>query len=252
VSIEQPEAPEPTTRDSWAIILRSLRPQASASHLLTGLLCMLLGFALVTQVRHTQSSGLSALRQSDLVQLLEETTDRSRELRTRVAELERTRDELASGTNQQQAALEAATARAATQGVLSGRLPATGPGVVLVVRDPGRTVTAAAFVTILTELRNAGAEAVQIDGQRVTAETFFLDGPDGVLVDGILVSGAARWLVIGESHTISQALQIPGGALSLVRSQGATASVTASDDVEITATREPHELRFASPVPATG
>ncbi len=246
------ERPEPTMRESWGVILRSLRPQASASHLLAGLLCALLGFALVTQVRHTQSSGLSALRQSDLVQLLEETTDHSRELRTRVTELERTRDELASGTNQQQAALEAATARAGTQGVLSGRLPAVGPGITLTVNDLHRSLTASTYVTILTELRNAGAEAVQVDGQRVTAETFFLDGPDGVLVDGVLVGNPAVWLVIGDSHTISQALEIPGGALSLVRSQSAVASVATAEELQVTATRVPHELRFASPVPDEG
>lgn len=242
------ERPEPTTRESWGVLVRSLRPHASAGQLLTGLLCLLLGFALVTQVRHTQSSGLSALRQSDLVQLLEETTDRSRELRGRVAELEQTRDELASGTNQQQAALEAATERAATQGVLSGRLPAVGPGVIVSINDVNRAMTASMFVTILTELRNAGAEAVQVDTRRVTAETFFLDGPDGVLVDGVLVGNPATWRAIGDSHTISQALEIPGGALSLARSQGATAWVTSADEVEISVTRTPRDLRFATPV----
>lgn len=240
--------PERPARESWALLMRALRPQASTSQLLVGILCALLGFALVTQLRHTQTSGLSALRQSDLVRLLEETTDRSRELRSRVTELERTRDELASGTNQQQAALEAATARASTQGILSGRLPAVGPGVRLILSDSSRVLTAASYVTILTELRNAGAEAVQIDSQRVTAETFFLDGPDGVLVDGVVVPNPVVWRVIGDPHTIGQALDIPGGALSLVRSQGASAAVTQVDDVEITATRRPGELRFATPV----
>lgn len=242
----------PGALGAWSVLLRALRPQASASHLLTGLLCAVLGFALVVQMQHTQAGGLASLRQSDLVQLLEETTDRSRELRERVTELEKTRDELASGTNQQQAALDAATQRAATQGVLSGRLPAVGPGVVLTVRDPGRTVSASTYVTILTELRNAGAEAVQLAGQRITAETFFLDGPDGVLVDGVLVADPARWDVIGDSHTIAQALEIPGGALALVRSQGAEAEVTSLVSVEVTATRSPREPRFASPAPTQG
>lgn len=240
--------PERSASESWGLLLRALRPQASAGQLLVGVLCALLGFALVVQMRHTQSSGLSALRQSDLVRLLEDTTDHSRELRSRVSELERTRDELASGTNQRQAALEAATARAGTQGILSGRLPAVGPGVRLTLADSSRSLTASTYVTILTELRNAGAEAVQIDGQRVTAETFFLDGPDGVLVDGVLVANPVPWLIIGDAHTITSALEIPGGATSLVRSQGGTATLVPSDEVTVTATRGTHELRFATPV----
>lgn len=252
VSTDPPPSTDRAHRDAWKVIWRGLRPQATASQLLTGLLCLVLGFALVTQVRQTQSSGLTALRQSDLVLLLEETTDRARELRGRVAELEGTRDELASGTNQQQAALEAARERATIQGVLSGRLPAEGPGVVVTTRDSARVVTASMYVTLLTELRNAGAEAVQLGDRRVTAETFFLDGPDGVLVDGVLVDDPATWLVIGDPHTIAQALEIPGGALALVRSQGASAHVTTMDEVEITAVREPRELRFASPVPEPG
>jgi len=47
-----------------------MKPRATRGQLLGGLLCMVLGFALVVQARSTQEQGLSSLRQADLVRIL--------------------------------------------------------------------------------------------------------------------------------------------------------------------------------------
>ena len=76
-----------------------LRPRTRRVDLLVGLLLGVLGFALVVQVRSTQRVGvLASARQEDLVQILDELSNRSDRLRQEVASLTATKQRLTSGT----------------------------------------------------------------------------------------------------------------------------------------------------------
>ena len=56
--------------------------------------------------------------------------------------------------------------------ILTGTVAATGPGVTLTIDDPDGSVTAATLLDGVEELRDAGAEAIEInDSVRVVAST---------------------------------------------------------------------------------
>jgi uncharacterized protein YlxW (UPF0749 family) len=246
---DAPPVPPPTPERvvGWRALGRALRPRATRAQVLTGVLCALLGFAIAVQVRQTDQSSLSVMRESELVSLLDQTTRQADELQDQVTELERTHTELQSGSTGREAALEAATRSAAAQGILSGRLPAEGPGVVVTVQDPDGEVKALTLLNLLEELRNAGAEAVQLNDQRLTASSYVLGTDDGVVVDGAVVAPPYRGVAIGDADTIATALAIPGGAVAKVQIDGGTASVATEDRVEITATRAVPEPEHATP-----
>ncbi|MGW9418300.1 DUF881 domain-containing protein [Cellulosimicrobium funkei] len=229
---------------------RAMRPRASRSQVMVGVLCALLGFALVVQVSQTQEDQLSSLRQSDLVRLLDDVTQRSGELEDQVSSLEATRDELQSGSGRERAALELAEQQAETLGILSGRLPAEGPGVEIEVVEGAEPLKAFGLFNVLEELRNAGAEAMEVNGVRLVASSYFEDTSDGVVVDGQVISSPYRWTAIGDPSTLETALEIPGGAMASLRADGARTTVTQQDQAEVTATVEPRAPRYATPVPA--
>ncbi len=229
---------------------RAMRPRASRSQVMVGVLCALLGFALVVQVSQTQEDQLSSLRQSDLVRLLDDVTQRSGELEDQVSSLEATRDELQSGSGRERAALELAEQQAETLGILSGRLPAEGPGVQIEVVEGAEPLKAFGLFNVLEELRNAGAEAMEVNGVRLVASSYFEDTSDGVVVDGQVISSPYRWTAIGDPSTLETALEIPGGAMASLRADGARTTVTQQDQAEVTATVEPRAPRYATPVPA--
>ncbi|PJI85583.1 DUF881 domain-containing protein [Luteimicrobium subarcticum] len=238
----------PGRRHTFASLLR---PRLNTSQLIVAVLCAALGFAFIVQVRQNQSDSLSSLRQSDLVRLLDDVTQRSQALEREYSSLRVTRDELQAGSGSQQAAIKLAKDRAATQGILSGRLPAQGPGVTLTIEEGTQTVGAATMFNVLEELRNAGAEAVQINGVRLVASSWFALAGNSLVVDDVPVTSPYTWVAIGDPDTLAPALGIPGGALAAVRSQGATAEVKSATKVEVTATREPEDPKYATPVPVS-
>lgn len=240
------DAPPP---EAWRTLGRSLRPRANRAQVLAGLLCGMLGFAVVVQVRQTHDEGLSTLRQSELVGILDQTTRQGDELEREADSLERTRQKLLSGSTSSQAALDAAMSSAATQGILAGRLPAEGPGLSITVADPDGVVAARSLLNLLEELRNAGAEAVQLNDLRITASSYVVEGEGrGVVVDGVAVEPPYRWLVIGDPATMGNAMEIPGGAFATIRNDGGRPTAVQQDDVSILATRTVPEPRFATPL----
>ncbi len=105
------------------------------------LLCVLLGIAIITQVRQTESGdSLETARPADLLILLDSLQQREAALNTEVADLQRTLAQLQASGTSDQAAIENAQARLAALSILIGTVPATGPGVTLTITDttPGR------------------------------------------------------------------------------------------------------------------
>ena len=93
------------------------------------LLCMLLGVAIVTQVRQTESGdSLETARPADLLVLLDSLQQREAALNTEVADLQRTLASLQASGSSDQAAIENAQARLAALSILIGTVPRPGPG----------------------------------------------------------------------------------------------------------------------------
>ena len=243
-------ADDPPQQSAWAVLRRSLAPRATRGQIVTGVLCAVVGFALVVQVQANRSDGLSSLRQDELVRILDDVTRRTSDLQDQILTLRARRAELVTGSDTERAAREAAAERAEVQGILAGRLPAEGPGIGLTIREPADRIPAAVLYNVLEELRNAGAEVIQVGDLRLTASSFFIDTPDGVEVDGSLLESPYRWLAIGDPDTISLALSIPGGALAKVRNAGGATVLTTHELVQITAVRALDPPRFATPAPA--
>lgn len=218
------------------------KPISLRSQLLIGVICVVLGFAIVTQVRQTADDEFAGLRQDDLIRLLDEVTQRNQDLSAEGENLRRDRNALRSGSDAQRLAEEYQL----VLGVLAGTEPVEGPGVVVTIEGVDE-VSAQVMVHMLEELRNAGAEAVELSGQRLTASSSFVDSDEGVLADGVLLSESMEWRAIGNSQTMAVALDIPGGALAGFRNVGAVVAMEQRDLVQITSIREVREAEFAAP-----
>lgn len=231
-------------------LLATLRPRATRGQLLAALLCAVLGFALVVQVRQNSGGNLSTLRQNELVALLDRISAQSAALDQEARKLQAERDRLRSGAAGSAAAEQAARERLEVLAILAGTAPATGPGITLQISDPDRKVSAAVLLDTLQELRDAGAEAVQVGPVRVVASTAFTDTSDGVAADGTVLDPPYVFRVIGDPDTLAAALAIPGGVLDALGQQQATGTVTPQDSVSIDALHPVTTPQYARPAPS--
>jgi uncharacterized protein YlxW (UPF0749 family) len=249
------EEPTPTgaatepSPDGRSRLLAAMRTPGSRGQVTVALLLAVLGFAAVTQVHaNDRDDAYVGARQGDLIQYINNLSLASQRTETEIAKLQETRDALRDDTESRRTALEVARQQADTLGILAGTLPAVGPGVRITVSGSSAGVGTNQLLNGLQELRDAGAEVIEINDQvRVVAQTSLSDTAGGVLVDGEVLRAPYVIDAIGDPHTLSTAMDFTGGFISEVRDVGGKVAVEKRDRVEIVSVREPSAPTYAKP-----
>ncbi len=234
-------------RRSWRRLVVAGRPRATRANLLAAALALALGFAIVVQLRATSIEGLEGLREDDLVRILATVNQDNSRLAEELTTLQGSRDQLIRD-NGGAGAVQAAQDRLDSLGILAGTVGAQGQGIVMMIEVPSGDYTAAMLLDAVQELRDAGAEAIQIDDVRVVASTYFSDVGNDIAVDGHPIVAPFRVLAIGDSKTLSSAMAIPGGVVDNVTRVGGRATVEQVSTVRITALHVVSPPRYARPV----
>jgi len=251
-----PDEPPPEIGDLYgggvAGVVRRGRSQIVFGALAV-LLCVVLGIAIVTQVRQNESGdSLETARPADLLVLLDSLQQREAALNTEVTDLQQTLAQLQASGSSDQAAIENAQARLAALSILIGTVPATGPGVTLTIEDTAPGVPAETMLDVINELRAAGAEAMEIRGGqtavRVGVDTWVVGTPGALTVDSATLNPPYSVLAIGDPPTLAAAMNIPGGAMDSIKRVGGSMVVQQSDRVDVTALRQPKPRQYAQPV----
>jgi uncharacterized protein YlxW (UPF0749 family) len=212
-------------------------------------LLAVLGFAAVTQVRaNGRGDSYVGARQGDLIQYINTLSLASQRAEADITRLQGTRNALGSDTDARRAALTRAQQQADTLGILAGTVPAVGPGVEVRVTASGNGVGTNQLLNGLQELRDAGAEVIELNGKvRVVAQTSLQDtAGGGVLVDGTVLRSPYVIDAIGDPHTLATALDFAGGFVSDVRAVGGRVHIAQSDSVEVTAVRQLRAPTYAT------
>jgi uncharacterized protein YlxW (UPF0749 family) len=220
---------------------------------LAALLCLVLGLAIVTQVRQTKSGdSLDTARPADLLVLLDSLRQREATLNAEVSELQNTLNQLQASGNTDQAAIQSAQARLAALSILVGAVGATGPGVTVTIEDPGPGVSPEVMLDVINELRAAGAEAIETNDAhqsvRVGVDTWVVGTPGSLTIDSKTLLPPYSILAIGDPPTLAAAMNIPGGAEDSIKRVGARMSVQQANRVDVTTLRQPKPHQYAQPV----
>lgn len=242
-----PEVPPETS--VWQRIARDIvRP--SRSQLVVALILLLSGLAVTMQLAGNRDQRYTTLRQDELVAMLDDVTAESRRLESEVAELERTRQRLQSGADASAVARNEALRRLDALELLGGTAPATGPGIRVTITDRQGRLTPDILLNTIEELRDAGAEVMEIDDRIRLVTTSWVTSADGVLtVDGTRLGGTITIEAIGAPGTLAEATRFRGGLVSTIEGErvGGTARVVEVDDLRIDSVVTPQEPRFARP-----
>lgn len=224
----------------------ALKPRNTKRQITVGVMCLLLGFAAVSSVQSNGTAdALASASESDLVQILDDVSQRRARLEQETRELTAARQQLLSGSAEQVIAQTRDRVRALS--VLAGTVPVYGPGIVVRMADPQNVIGADLMLNTVQELRDAGAEAIDINGRRIVVNTWFEDGRQrGVNISGVVVRAPYIVTAIGDVNALGPALKIPGGVADAVRASGAQFALSTFENVTIDSIVQPTKPRYAA------
>lgn len=195
----------------------------------------LLGFALSTSSLDPQRDAVRDLSEAELVELLHDVEAHDDELDAQRVALEEQKAALEAGQGSTEAEKQARR-RSQELGILAGVVPAAGPGIQMTVPAAGE-LGAGTLLQAVQELRDAGAEAMEVNGHRVVAGSWFVDDTEGrVVMDGEVLRPPYRFRAIGPAETLATAMRIPGGVVESAAQEGSRVSVLVRDEVRVEAT----------------
>jgi uncharacterized protein YlxW (UPF0749 family) len=211
----------------------------------------LLGFLLATQLRSQQglTQRLSIERESDLGEILTELTDRSDQLSSEILDLQARLAQTSGTQAARDALLKDARRQLQSLQILLGLVPVEGTGIVMTFQDPRSTISPDVFLDTVEELRDAGAEAIEVNGIRVVGSTAFTGSAGELLVGNQRVVAPYVLRAIGSSSTLAEAMRIPGGVVdSLAAHPGASVRISQSGSVNIVSVGAMPRFGYARPL----
>ena len=201
---------------------------------LIALVCVLIGFMVAVQFRTAQDAKGSLSQQ------------RIEEISDRLLQTEHERDELSEELHKMQTAA-ASTDNQQDKDLLRYRaalVPLEGEGVVVRMDDSTKPVKAGEnpnlyvihdddLLRVVNELRAAGAEAIAINGQRLTGTSEIRCAGPTLSVNNVRSSAPFEIRAIGDKKSLENALRMRGGVAETLGVWGIQLDIKASNDVYI-------------------
>jgi len=228
---------------------------------LAAVLLLALGFLVVIQSR----AGRSLVEQPEvptrnvyaLATLLREEREANVALEAQVADLRRQLEAYERSAAEGQSLTAAMSRELEALRAAVGLKAMEGPGVTVTMKDaPTRpagsnpvVVTYQDIVGVVNELWAAGAEAVAVNGHRVTAMTGFGQVGGTVVADLQRLQGPFTITALGDPATLEGALNIRGGLVEALRTIGLSVTIARRDRLRVPAISRPVRFEHARPLP---
>ena len=201
---------------------------------LIALVCVLIGFMVAVQFRTAQDAQGSLSQQ------------RIEEISDRLLQTEHERDELSEELHKMQTAA-ASTDNQQDKDLLRYRaalVPLEGEGVIVRMDDSTKPAKAGEnpnlyvihdddLLRVVNELRAAGAEAIAINGQRLTGTSEIRCAGPTLSVNNVRSSAPFEIRAIGDKKSLENALRMRGGVAETLGVWGIQLDIKASNDVYI-------------------
>ncbi len=190
--------------------MRSMR--ARRSQVTIALVAFILGLLVIVQLR-TQASGaaFAGLSSQDLTVLVANLNARNDQLRREIASLQTQYGTLNQNAQRGEVSIDDLRADLRRVRLYAGLDAATGPGVSIRVAG---AIDGSAIEDLINELRNAGAEAIAIDGTRLVPGIVVAGSAGAVTIDGHPVADPVEIEAIGPPDKLTGSLTRSGGIIA--------------------------------------
>jgi uncharacterized protein YlxW (UPF0749 family) len=208
---------------------------------------LMVGMLLVGQLRsQARPIELNSLTAQDLSALIETLSGRNSDLRAALLDASAQVRDYELGGDRGESAVTVAREDLERINAFAGLIPVKGPGVSL---DIEGSLDPIAVNDLINELRNSGAEAIAVDGVRITARSVAVQGPGALFIDGVEIGRQFTMQAIGSREGLLNSLNRPGGIISQLELFVAASIVATQEErLELPGTRQDLAPKIARPV----
>ena len=207
--------------------------------LVFGILCLILTFAITVQLR-VSSLSESESSQTKITDKLKDEIFRLNDENVKLAEkFQNTTSELDDARNQ--AAQNDSSSKDTSElikkyTIVSGKTDVTGQGIIIKYK-PSDNEAKADMVKdlrdIVNEIKNSGAEAIEINNQRIVGTTAIEMVKNKIEINDTEVSGNFIIKAIGDSNLMYSGLIRPGGTIENIRESGVSIEINSENTIKI-------------------
>ncbi|SBV95977.1 conserved exported hypothetical protein [uncultured Eubacteriales bacterium] len=237
------------------------KAKKNRGELAIGVVCVLLGVLLAVQLRSVKVNNADSDAQSGRLETLQGMYNEARDkldstqaqLESAQAELQKYRDEAASGSGGN----EALRAEVDKLEMEAGLTEVVGPGVMVAMRDStAANVTGdeqnylihdSDLLAVINDLRDAGAEAISLNGERLLATSEVRCAGAVVIVNGRRYAAPFVINAIGDSATLYNALTMRNGVVDVLGQWKIEVKVTASEMLTVPGYNGVLDFQYAQP-----
>jgi uncharacterized protein YlxW (UPF0749 family) len=202
------------------------------SRLTVAAVAALLGILAVGQLRGQAGvPGLSALSVTELTQLIANLTAGNGHLRDEITDLTSQEAHLTEARDRGDTTVDELSADLARIRAWAGLTAVAGQGIAITVSGP---IGGDGIEELLNELRNAGAEAIAVDGIRVVAGVVVAGAPGSLSIENAVLGDAFEIRAIGSPQILIGTLTRTGGVVAQVEATYPDVQLTVSPVDEMT------------------
>lgn len=236
-----------------------MRARLTTSYLAMTLAVFVMAFLVVAQLRTsraiTSQVQIPTRNVYAMATLLREEREARVKLEAQVADLRNRLGSYERTTTEGRSLAEAMSKELETLRIALGLKGMRGPGLVVRLADPKTqpkgvnpiVATYQDIVAVINELWAAGAEAVAVNGQRVTATTGLSQVGGTVVVNLQRLDGPFEIAAIGDPRTLESALNIRGGLVDGLRALGLGVAIARRDTITVPPYRGTFNFEHAKP-----
>lgn len=237
----------------------AIRTRLSLPYIAMTLTLLVLGFLVVVQLRASRNIASQAPVPTRnvyaLATLLRQEREARKALEEQVTALRKQLSSYERAASEGRSLAEAMGKELESLRIALGLKAMRGPGLIVRVADPKEqpkggnpvVVTYQDLVAVINELWAAGAEAIAVNDQRITATTGLSQVGGTVVVNLQRLHGPFSIAAIGDPGTLDGALNIRGGLIEGLRALGLTITIQRRDNITVSPYRGSITFEIAKP-----
>ena len=207
---------------------------------LTAFILVMVMFTQFKTVQETDITGIETMREAELRTELATWKSRYEEVSSKIEETEEKIEEYTEQIESNNDLTELLSEELEEAKMYAGYTNLTGPGIIITLSDTDTSqIEASDLITLVNELKNAGAEAISINGERIVATTDIVDIAYTYIVintnsteSGVLrISSPYTIKAIGNQTYLESAITVKYGYIDQMEANGKSISYELSDEV---------------------